>query len=266
MVRAAVVAGQFYPGDKDNLEKELNFLVPDIKSKIKAIGAIVPHAGYMYSGAVAGEVYARLAPGSTYLIISPNHTGYGKRFALSNEPWETPLGNVAINVDLLKNIRDGSRLIEEDPEAHIAEHSIEVQLPFIKKTAPSADVVPLTVQVGEIEELKEISEAIVLAIKTSGRDVVIISSSDMTHYESRETAEKKDKFAIDEILDLNAKNLLSVVEEKNISMCGYIPTAIMLFCAKKLGAKYAELVKYSDSGDVTGDIRQVVGYAGIVVS
>ncbi len=265
MVREAAVAGQFYAGDKGSLLKQLEAMIPDRPEKIDAVGAVAPHAGYIYSGAVAGEVYAKIKPKSTYIILSPNHTGYGDRFAALSEAWQTPLGVVDVDTDLLAAVMRNTDLVTESPDAHIYEHSIEVQLPFIQRTSPEARIVPITVRDGHLPELREVADTIASAVKETGRDAVIIASSDMTHYESRKAAKEKDKKAIQKIIDLDPEGLLSVVEGSNISMCGYIPTAIMLMCANKMNAKKGELVKYADSGDVTGDTVQVVGYAGIVV-
>jgi len=265
MARDPAVAGQFYPADKRALLRELEALIPDRPDKIDAIGAVVPHAGYVYSGSVAGEVYAELMPKSTYIILSPNHTGYGARFAAYREPWRMPLGPVDVDKYLLAAIMRNTGLIKEDPAAHVAEHSIEVQLPFIQKTAKAANIVPITVRYGNLPELREVADAIVSAVREADREAVIIASSDMTHYEPREVAKKKDQMAIQAVLDLDAEGLLNVVEENNISMCGYIPAVIMLMCANKMDAKEGKLVKYSDSGDVTGDTAGVVGYAGIIV-
>ena len=265
MVRNPAVAGQFYPADKGSLLEDLEAMIPDRPDKIDAIGAVVPHAGYGYSGSVAGEVYARLEPKSTYVILSPNHTGYGARFASWREPWRTPLGVVDVDKELLARMMEATDLITEDPAAHTSEHSIEVQLPFIQKTSPAAKIVPVTVQYGDLSEYQEVADAIVSALKQAGRETVILASSDMTHFESRAAAKEKDRKAIQAVLELDAEGLLGVVEKNNISMCGYIPTAIMLMCANKMNAKKGELVKYADSGDVTGDTVQVVGYAGIIV-
>ncbi|MFH1846702.1 MAG: AmmeMemoRadiSam system protein B [Candidatus Omnitrophota bacterium] len=265
MVRRAAMAGQFYTADKKELREELESMLPPHKDKINAIGAVVPHAGYIYSGKVAGEVYSRIKPKQTYVILSPNHTGYGRQFAASEEPWQTPFGTVEIDEVLLSIIKEKTSLIKDDSEAHLYEHSIEVQLPFIQMIAEGAKIVPITVQYGKIEELEQIAEALFLAVKETQRDVTILASSDMTHYEDRVSAEEKDKMAIERVLALDSKGLLRIVEEKNISMCGYIPVAIMLMTAKKMKAEKAELVKYSDSGYITGDMLQVVGYAGVVV-
>ncbi len=265
MTREAAVAGQFYPGNKHSLEKELEAMIPAGSEKIDAIGAVVPHAGYMYSGAVAGEVYAKIKPKKTYVIFSPNHSGYGAPFALSAESWKTPLGEVSVDKELIDAVKDRSALVKEDATAHAFEHSIEVQLPFIQRIAPGSSIVPITVQHGSMKQLGEVAGAVSSAIKETGKDAAILASSDMTHYESRKTAEEKDHMAIDRILELDPEGLIQVVETNNISMCGYIPAVLMLMACKDLGAKKAELVKYSDSGYVTGDDYQVVGYAGIVV-
>ena len=265
MVRNPAVAGQFYPGTKASLEENLEEMIPEVASKINAIGAVAPHAGYMYSGSTAGEVYARIKPKATYIVLSPNHTGYGVPFALSAEPWQTPLGEVQIDEDFILALKQKTGLVQEDQQAHIFEHSVEVQVPFIQKTAPDAKIVPITVLHGSIAQLQEVADAIASTITETGGDAVIIASSDMTHYESRESAKKKDQMAIQKILELDPEGMLQTVEGKNITMCGYIPASIMLMAAKKLNAKKAELVKYTDSGDVTGDTAQVVGYAGIIV-
>jgi AmmeMemoRadiSam system protein B len=265
MVRDPVVSGQFYPGDKKRLLEQLDEMIPEGVERIDAIGAVSPHAGYVYSGPVAGEVFARLEPKDTYVILSPNHSGYGGRFAACGDPWNTPLGTLDVDTALLGAIMGSTDLVTDDIEAHAFEHSIEVQLPFIQRTSPSAKIVPITVKYGELPELREVAGAISAAVSEREGRAVIIASSDMTHYESRDAAGKKDKMAIRKILDLDPEGLLEVVERNNISMCGYVPTALMLMCAENLNAKKAELVKYSDSGDVTGDTVQVVGYAGIIV-
>ncbi len=265
MVRNPAVAGQFYSGTKASLEKDLEEMIPEVSSKIDAKGAVCPHAGYIYSGSTAGEVYARIKPKKTYVILSPNHTGYGAPFALSAESWQTPLGEVEVDEDLISDLKKKTSLVEENKEAHAFEHSVEVQLPFIQKTAPDARIVPITVMGGSLEQLREVADSIASAITETGKDAVIIASSDMTHFESRENATKKDQLVIQKIIELDPEGMLRTVQEKNISMCGYIPASIMLMAAKKLSAKKAELLKYTDSGEETGDTLQVVGYAGIIV-
>jgi len=265
VTRTPVVAGQFYSADKQNLFTDLDTMIPQCSNKVEAIGAVVPHAGYMYSGCIAGQTYAKFKPASTYVILGPSHTGCGARFALSEEPWQTPLGMVEIDSDFSQAIINKTGLITQDSRAHAAEHSIEVQVPFIQKTAPTAKIVPMLLQYGTFAEYREIAAAIIFAISQTKGNTVIIASSDMTHYETREITGKKDKLAIQKLLDLDPQGLLNIVEKNDISMCGCIPAAIMLMCANEIGVKNAELIRYADSGDVTGDTNQVVGYAGIVV-
>lgn len=266
MVREPVVAGQFYPGGCDALLSELDSLIPGGAVRTKVIGAVVPHAGYMYSGGVAGEVYARIDPPETYVLIGPNHTGFGARFACSDEAWRTPLGEVDVDDEFISAVLAGTDLLKRDTAAHAAEHSLEVQLPFIQKTAPGTRIVPITVRSGDAGILSEIAEAVVAAAKTIPRRVTILASSDMTHYETRVSARAKDLAATQKVLELDPRGLMETVERKGITMCGYIPAVIMLMCAGAMGATGAELVKYSDSGEVTGDTGQVVGYAGIIVT
>ncbi|MDP8259267.1 MAG: AmmeMemoRadiSam system protein B [Candidatus Aadella gelida] len=266
MVRYPAVAGQFYPKEEDALRIEIDGILPECDGRTRTIGAIVPHAGYMYSGLVAGETYAKVGVKDTYIIIGPNHVGNGPVFASSNEAWETPLGTLDIDMDLLDFIKKGDGKIEDDRAAHIDEHSIEVQLPFIKSIASSAKIVPISVKYASKKEMYEVTEAICSAIKESGKEFAIIASSDMTHYEARGKARMKDDIAIQKIISLDPEGLIDVVEENNISMCGYIPAAIMLMCVNKLCAKKAELVKYTDSGYTTGETDNVVGYAGIIIS
>jgi AmmeMemoRadiSam system protein B len=265
MVRTPAVAGQFYPGTKAALEKNLDKMVPESSGKIDAIGAVSPHAGYIYSGATAGEVFAKIKPKATYVVLSPNHTGYGAPFALSVEPWQTPLGEIEVDKDFIAVLKQKTGLLKEDAQAHAFEHSVEVQLPFIQKTAPGAKIVPITVQHGSLDQLQEVADSLAATITETGQNAVIIASSDMTHFESRENAEKKDQLAIQKIIELDPEGLLQTVAHKDISMCGCIPAAIMLMAAKKLDAKKAELVKYTDSGEATGDTFQVVGYAGLII-
>ncbi|MFH1798165.1 MAG: AmmeMemoRadiSam system protein B, partial [Candidatus Omnitrophota bacterium] len=264
-IREPVAAGGFYKGVKNSLLEELEAMIPAIDDKIGAIGAVCPHAGYIYSGAVAGEVYGRLKSKETYIILGPNHTGYGRRFALSNTRWQTPLGVVNIDEELADAVERETVLVVKDSAAHMFEHSIEVQLPFIQKVAPQAEILPMIIGQGSLSELEEVANAIAGAVKNTGRNVIIIASSDMSHYLPRKMAKIKDRLAIDMVLALNAKGLLRVVEENDISMCGYLPAAVMLMAAKMMGAVKGELIKYSDSGEITGSPSEVVGYAGIIV-
>ncbi|MBU0570787.1 MAG: AmmeMemoRadiSam system protein B [Candidatus Omnitrophica bacterium] len=266
MSRKPVVAGRFYPGDRRSLERDLYAMIPRDVDKVDAIGAVVPHAGYMCSGGIAGKVYARLERKDTYIILGPSHTGLGLPFALSDEPWHTPLGDINVDIGLVELLLGNSELFRVDRAGHVGEHSIEVQLPFLQKTSPGSLIVPITVQRWIYSELFDAARAVAMSVKDAGKKVMIIASSDMTHYESREAAGVKDRQAIEKMLELDAEGLFNIVRDEGISMCGVLPVTVMLAAARELGAGRAELVEYADSGEVTGDCSDVVGYAGIVVS
>ena len=268
-MREPVVAGQFYPGTRGAIEKLLDELVNKSEKKEEAKAVVMPHAGYVYSGRVAGATISAVNLKSTYLILGPNHTGMGTAFSLmSSENWRTPLGEVGVDKKLAQAILSGSRLIKEDKSAHAYEHSIEVQLPFLQYLS-TADfkIVPIVVASADLSALKVAGKELAAALKKSGteKETLIIASSDMTHYESQQSAEEKDKQAIEAILKLDEDLLLKRVREMDISMCGFAPTIMMLTAAKELGANKARLVKYQTSGDSSGDYSAVVGYAGIVV-
>lgn len=265
-MRKPVVAGQFYPIAPEQLQKEISGFVCAPAKKQHAFGILSPHAGYVYSGAVAGAVFSSIALPKIFIIIGPNHTGMGKTVSISSgEEWEMPGGNVKINNKLAEIIKSKTTLIKEDSAAHSSEHSIEVQLPFIQNFSDEFDIVPICTQRIEYSTCEVIGAAIAEAIKEYGRHVLIIASSDMTHYESKENAERKDKVAIGKIIELDPEGLYAAVRKYSISMCGFIPATIMLIASKELGASRAELVKYMTSGDVSGDYDQVVGYAGMAI-
>ena len=267
MIREPAVAGQFYPASASQLTAMLETLVNENVEKQEAIGLVVPHAGYIYSGPVAGAVISRIRFKDTFIIMGPNHTGRGQPFSIMTEgKWKTPLGEVAIDAELGKQILSISNHLEEDYAAHHHEHSIEVQLPFLQYLQPDVRIVPIVLAYGSGDVYKEIGKEIAKAVKETGREVVILASSDMTHYEPHESAKKKDMKAIDAILELDEDELLRRIEEFNISMCGYAPTVALISAAKELGAKGAELVRYQTSGDTSGDFSSVVGYAGITIT
>jgi len=267
-VRNPVVAGQFYPGLKNSLLEEVRGLLPEHCEKEDAKGILSPHAGYSYSGAVAAAVLSSIKTKGRYLILGPNHTGLGEAFGLSTDRvWKTPLGEVEVDQDLSEALIRKCPYIKRDGLSHSREHSIEVQLPFLQVVNPGFKFVPIVVSYQSLDIYREVGRCIAESILDLGveKDTAIIASSDMTHYESSEDARKKDTVAIDAILSLDEKKLIDSVARLDISMCGYAPAAIMIFAAKKLGAKKAKLIKYQTSGDVTGDNSSVVGYAGIVI-
>ncbi len=266
MIRNPVVAGQFYPGSPDQLRSMIKGLVDEGAAKEEVIGLVSPHAGYIYSGAVAGTTISRITFKDNFVILGPNHTGHGKPLSIMTEgAWKTPLGEVEIDSELGKQILAASGYLQEDRVAHYYEHSIEVQLPFLQYFKSDIKLVPIVLAYASGAIYKEIGKAIAKAIKESNKEVVIIASSDMTHYEPQESARRKDTQAIDAMLDLNADELLKRVRELNITMCGYGPAVSLISAVKELGAKEAELVKYQTSGDTSGDYSAVVGYAGIII-
>lgn len=269
MVRNPVVAGQFYSSSRDELTKEIRALAgKGEEKKEEAIGVVSPHAGYMYSGQVAAATLSSIKDRSTYIIIGPNHTGLGEPFSMTaSDSWKTPLGEIRINIPLAQNILTRCPQVCKDELAHIQEHSIEVQLPILQTLQKNFTIVPIVASTADIATYRKIGEGIALSIKDLDmeKDVTIIASSDMTHYESSEDARSKDSKAIDAILNLDEGALIKRIEEFGITMCGFVPAAIMLSASKKLGARRARLIKYMTSGDTTGDYSSVVGYAGIVI-
>ncbi len=266
MVRQPAVAGQFYPGKPEVLRRDIERYAATGAEKVRAYGAVIPHAGYMYSGHVAGAVYARLALPKRFVILCPNHTGMGEPLAImSRGNWETPLGEVPVDSELADALKSGFKLIQEDEDAHRSEHALEVQLPFLQVLDTGFQFVPITVGTGQFEVLSALGVSIARAIQQTGADAMIIASSDMNHYETDEVTRVKDRRAIDQILAMDPAGLYDTVRKHNISMCGYGPTVAMLTASKLLGATKAELVKYATSGDVSGDTSWVVGYAGAIV-
>ncbi len=267
MIRPPVASGRFYPGTADALRSLIESLVEPVEDKIDAVGVVSPHAGYIYSGSVAASVIARIEPADTYIILGPNHTGMGKPFSIMTVgSWQTPLGEVPIDSTLAQSILTNSKYLVEDRTAHQGEHSIEVQLPILQYFKPDLKIVPIILAVATLEIYREIAASIAQAIRElPDKKVVIVASSDMTHYEPQEAAAAKDKRAIEDILRMDEAALLDRVIKERISMCGYAPVVTMLAAAKSLGAKSAELVRYQTSGDSSGDYSAVVGYAGVIV-
>ena len=268
MIRNPVVAGQFYPESSDQLRSMIKGMVDEkAVKKEEVIGLVSPHAGYIYSGAVAGAVISRIKFRDTFIIMGPNHTGRGKPFSIMTEgTWKTPLGEVEIDSELGKQILATSNYLEEDHLAHQYEHSIEVQLPFLQYFKSDIKFVPIILAHVSVAVYQEIGREIAKAIKELDREVVIIVSSDMTHYEPQESAQQKDARAIEAMLELDGDELLKRVQEFDISMCGYAPAVSLISAAKELGVGGAELVRYQTSGDTSGDYGSVVGYAGVLLN
>jgi MEMO1 family protein len=278
-VRTAAVAGRFYPGRAEELLREVREFttgkIPVATGRIAAIGCIAPHAGYIYSGGVAGAVYSRLEIPERCVILCPNHTGKGCPLAImANTTWQTPLGEVAADAEMSARLLRRFPALQEDSAAHRAEHAIEVQLPFLQALRPELNIVPIAVGTSDFDVLRGLGDALADVIadrhpedrhEEDQEKTLIIASSDMNHYESAEITRVKDRKAIERVLAMDARGLWEAVMNEDISMCGFGPTIVMLTAAKILGATSAMLVKYATSGDVSGDYESVVGYAGIIV-
>lgn len=275
-MRPPAVAGRFYPANAQHLRAEIEtFITPRAEAeaesrrpeaKLRAMGCIVPHAGYVYSGGVAGTVYRRLELPRRYVILCPNHTGMGEPLAIMSEGvWRTPLGDAAIDQELAQALKEKMPLLAEDSTAHRYEHAIEVQLPFLQVLAPGFHFVPIAVGTGNFEVLSALGTVIARVLESRGEPVLVIASSDMNHYEDDVVTREKDSKAIEQVLALKPRGLFDVVQHNNISMCGYGPATAMLTAACRLGASQAQLLHYATSGDVSNDREMVVGYAGIAV-
>jgi AmmeMemoRadiSam system protein B len=266
-VRRPAVAGYFYPGEPDKLRKELERCLPNPAPTKRAIGIVAPHAGYIYSGGVAGEVYQRVELPNRFIILSPNHTGAGEPYSIMPEgEWMTPLGSARIDEELAKKFMERCPLLTEDDEAHRGEHSLEVQIPFLQYLKKDFRFVPVTLSYIPYKACEEVGRALAQIIRESKEPILIIASSDMNHYESQQVAERKDYLAIEKIKAVDPEGLYETVKKNSISMCGIIPTTATLVAAKELGATKGELIRHATSGDVTGDYGSVVGYAGLIVS
>ena len=271
-IRYPAVAGRFYPADPQVLRSEVRSYLSSASQKqssqkpIRALGCIAPHAGYMYSGHVAGAVFAELEIPELCVVLCPNHTGMGHSLAINSEgAWETPLGDVPIDSEFAAALKQRFPLLQEDTAAHRSEHAAEVELPFLQMRQRRLRFVPIALGTGQFEILAQLGETLADAIAAHKSEVLIVASSDMNHYESDAVTRVKDHTAIEPILRLDARGLHDVVTRQHVSMCGFGPAVAMLTAAKKLGATSAELVKYATSGDISGDRDLVVGYAGIVV-
>jgi AmmeMemoRadiSam system protein B len=266
VTRHPAVAGRFYPKDPQKLRSAVESFLPH-GEKVGAFGCVVPHAGYVYSGQVAGAVFARIEVPKRCIVLCPNHTGLGQALAImSRGTWETPLGTVSVDTELAEALKERFSPLAEDAEAHQGEHAVEVELPFLQTILPDVTFVPIALGTRRFEILQALGKAMAAVIAGRSGPVLIVASSDMNHYENDAVTRIKDHKAIDRILALDARGLFEVVAAENISMCGFGPVVAMLTAAAQLGARQAELVKYCTSGDVSGDQEMVVGYAGVVVS
>jgi AmmeMemoRadiSam system protein B len=268
--RPPAVAGSFYEGTPARLRAQVEacFAVhPPAAQKQRFIGAVVPHAGLMYSGHVAAAFYAVAELPRRFVILCPNHTGAGHFAAINREgAWRTPFGDVPIDTPLADALMAETPLFADDARAHAREHSLEVQLPFLQHLLGDFTFVPICLGAHRYDYAEETGRAIAAVLKNESDAIGILASSDLNHYEDQQTTMRKDQLAIEQVAKRDPRELWRVIEESDISMCGFIPSTAMLVAANALGATEAKLLQHATSGDVNGDYSQVVGYASMLIS
>jgi AmmeMemoRadiSam system protein B len=267
--RNPAVAGRFYPGDPDTLAGEVaQFLAAgEHGPPRKVTGVMAPHAGYVYSGGVAGEVFGRIQVPERVIILCPNHTGRGTRISVwASGSFRMPNGEIPIDDELAAAVLREDGMAQEDHAAHRHEHAIEVELPFLQARQSKLRIVPIVLSGLDAEESVALGEALHRAAASVEGDVLVVASSDMSHYLPDTQARKIDRIALEPLLAFDPEKLHHVVHDNDISMCGYIPATVMLAYARAAGATKPELISYATSGDAFGDRSQVVGYAGVLVS
>jgi MEMO1 family protein len=265
-LRQPAVAGRFYPQHPETLLADVEAYLSSCADATPAIACMVPHAGYVYSGHVAGAVFSIIEVPRRCILLCPNHTGMGHPLSIMSEgAWQTPLGLAEIDSEIAETLKQNLPLLVEDAAAHRAEHAAEVELPFLQVRQPHFTFVPIALGTAHFEPLVALGEAIAEVVRAQDEPILIIASSDMNHYENDQITRIKDQKAIEPILRLDARGLYDVVMNENISMCGFGPAVAMITAVRRLGATSAELVRYATSGDVSGDREMVVGYAGVVV-
>ncbi|MEM4389214.1 MAG: MEMO1 family protein [Candidatus Micrarchaeia archaeon] len=270
-MRIPAVAGQFYHADARALAKDVDSMLASASAlKAKGLCALVcPHAGHMYSGGIAAHSFASLKAAHpsppSLVLVGPNHTGIGSPVALSMQDWQTPLGVVRNDSELGKAVAKAGRMIDIDEEAHRFEHSLEVQLPFLQRIYPTGlSVVPICIGAQGLESARDVALAVDRAASQLGRTVVLIASSDFTHYEPAEEAKRKDSRAIDRIVALDAAGFVELVERERLSICGYGPIAAAIEFARLRECRQGKLLYYGNSGERSGDYNSVVAYASII--
>lgn len=271
-LRKPVVSGQFYPAEAGELDSMIASFVDmgeQKAQKVDCLGAILPHAGYVYSGKVAAQTVSAVNIKDTVVLLGPNHTGQGSAISIMAEgSWQTPLGDVKIDTKLAGLFLEKCPYLKIDHLAHLDEHSLEVELPILQYFRKDFKIVPIAMMTDNLSLLEEVAQSLAMAIKENKLEgsTMFIASSDMTHYEPQASARKKDALAIEAIVALDEHKLQAQVKKLDISMCGFAPVAVLIKAAVLLGAKRAKLIKYQTSGDVTGDNSSVVGYAGIIIN
>jgi len=264
--REPAVAGSFYPGRASELERQLDHLIAAETDHHWLLACVAPHAGYVYSGAVAGRLFGHLELPRRVVVLGPNHTGVGARQAVApDDAWGTPLGPRPIDQDLARRLMERHLELVPDPSAHLHEHSIEVQLPFLARRRPDLQLLPLVLKHLSFDECLELGEALAEVAEELDEPLGIVASSDMSHFLPDDEARAIDHRAIDAMLARDARELYDTVHRDGISMCGVVPATVALVAANLLGATSAHLTGYATSGDVNGDYGSVVGYAGVCI-
>lgn len=264
-IRKPAVAGRFYPGDAARLSDEVADLLRSEASAAPALAVVAPHAGYLYSGAIAGQAFARVQVPRTAIVLCPNHTGRGERRSLwSSGAWLLPGAELPVDVELAGELRRQAGLAD-DQAAHHLEHAVEVQLPFLRARNPEVRTVPICLGGLTRVECLALGERIAEVIADRRGEVLLVASTDFSHYLPADEARALDLLAIDRIRAVDPEGLFDTVQAREISMCGYVPTTVVLAAARALGARSAELVRYGNSGETSGDFDQVVGYGGLTV-
>ncbi len=266
MLRSARFAGSWYPGSPEILREKLEAMCP-LEEPRSVLGIVAPHAGYVYSGRIAGEVYGRVEVPPLVVVLAPNHTGVGPAFSLYPEgSWRTPLGEIPVSGDLNQELMVACAHLQEDYSAHEGEHAAELQLPFLQFRNPDVEIAVIVIRSHQYARLENLGQALAEVAGVMERPLLVVASSDMNHFDNEELTQLKDKKALAEVEALAPERLLRVVEREAISMCGVAPTVAMLTYAKLRGATRAELLAHATSGDVSGDYQRVVGYAAVAVS
>jgi AmmeMemoRadiSam system protein B len=267
MKREAMVAGQFYPADPDELRETIASFIRKPESLLDAKAVVVPHAGYIYSGAVTGEVFSSVRLPHQIILLGPNHSGRGASLALApSGAWDTPLGAATIDAEMNRKLMAECPELEEDAAAHRHEHSLEVQIPFLQMLQPEFTFCAICIRQMNFSTLEELGHAMARVIGSLKEPVLLVASSDMTHYESKEDAARQDKFAIDRVLAVDPAGLYEVVLDKDITMCGFAPAVAVLTACRDAGASAGRLIRYTNSGEASGDYERVVAYAGIAIT
>jgi AmmeMemoRadiSam system protein B len=265
-LREPAVAGRFYSSDAGRLAAEVSgYLEPAAASRCARV-LVVPHAGYVYSGAIAGAGYACVAVPSRAVVLCPNHTGLGRQRAVwCTGSWRLPGGDVPIDEELAQSICERAEL-SDDRLAHLREHAVEVQLPFLRARRPDVRVVPICLARLSLAECSRVARGLASALADAPDRPLMVASTDMSHYVRADEARRLDNLALERVTALDPEGLYEVVVEHDISMCGYIPTTVALMAARELGARRATVVRYGNSGEASGDFDRVVGYAAVVVA